>query len=177
MAAVPIDHLEIGWLEVIEAVEVDRDVVAAELREVSFCEAVDAAVFAEVPPRDLSSPLVVAQVFATGEKAKGVRPDDSADDPELRADRTVAPIAADVRVEVDLETNRSAVTASNVRLFKASFGLLAGLRPDLRFGTALALAGDVRPPPLRLRRFDAASAIGHLHHGARRLRPRASRNR
>jgi hypothetical protein len=50
---VPVQDLDLRRLEVVEAVEVDRDIVAPELLEVPASEAVDPAPLAEEAPGDL----------------------------------------------------------------------------------------------------------------------------
>src|ERR1044071_3156983 len=105
MAAVPVRQLGLAEIEVVEAVEVDPDVVAAEDVAVAKREAVNAAVLAELAARDPAAPLVGRQaVLALQQRERGgLR--DRADGGDLGADGAVAH-AAGRRVDLDLEADR-----------------------------------------------------------------------
>jgi len=65
------DDLELIRIEVVQTVQVHGNEVAPEVGEVTRAVAVDAAVLAEVPRRDVSSPLVVATIGFTREESEG----------------------------------------------------------------------------------------------------------
>src|SRR5260221_212745 len=90
VAAVPVDHLDAVRIDVVETVDVDRDVVATHLRQVAAAEAVNAAVLAEEPLRDLRPPHVRSEAPFTGEKREGVRLDDPGRHGDLGTDAAVA---------------------------------------------------------------------------------------
>src|SRR5262249_16228558 len=115
VAAVPVGHLHVGELDVVEAAHVDARVVSADLGQVPACEAVDPAARAEEALRDLRAPLVRPEARLAGEDAERIRLDDGAEDARLRADRAVAP-ARRGRVHLDLEADRTAVAAPGVLL-------------------------------------------------------------
>src|SRR6185436_111963 len=102
-------------IEVVEDVEIDADVVAAEHLEVTEREAMNAAMLAELPARDLAAPLVGRQVVLAGDERERVGLHDRADRCGLRAHRAVAHAAAGAEIERGLEANRTAVAAAGVR--------------------------------------------------------------
>ena len=55
--AVPVDEAHVAQIDVIEAIEIDGDEVAAQHVEVPAAEAVDAALFAEVAGGDACRPI------------------------------------------------------------------------------------------------------------------------
>src|SRR6185312_10813435 len=100
VATVPVAERERARIDVVEAVDVDRREVAAELREVAAHERVRAAGRAEVALADAGAPLVHAEARFAGEHAQLVGLAVLADEPELLADRAVAAARAGGQIEV-----------------------------------------------------------------------------
>src|SRR3954466_1157926 len=71
--AVPVDDRDRVRIDVVEAVEVDRDEVAPDLFQVAAPEAVDAAAAAEEALRDLGAPLICRELSLAGDQAEGGR--------------------------------------------------------------------------------------------------------
>jgi hypothetical protein len=86
VTAIPVADLDGGEVDVVEAVEVDRDEVAAELGQVAAAEAADVAARAEVAPGDLGVARVGGERRLVAREREGVGADDRAGPPELRAD-------------------------------------------------------------------------------------------
>src|SRR5262249_23733565 len=111
--AVPVADLHVGRFDVVESVQIQRHVIAAELLEVPAAEARDAAGLAEVTLRRLAAPLVGGEVTLSGEQRERVGSNDRADLAELRADRAVAGRAGG-GVDLRFEFHSAAVTAAEV---------------------------------------------------------------
>src|SRR5690348_8355194 len=109
VAAVPVLDGDRGRVDVLEAVEHHRDVVAAELLEVAAQEAADAAAAAEVALPGPAAPLVGGERLLAGEQPEVGRRHDGGGRPEAAADAAVA-LAAVGRVDLRLEPDRPAVT-------------------------------------------------------------------
>src|ERR1700755_1707025 len=101
VAAVPVRQLDLAGVEAVEAAQVDRHEVAA---EVAGREALHPAALAERELHDLAAPLVGRQGCLAGPQLERGRLDATADPARLRADRAVAH-AADGRVDLDLEAD------------------------------------------------------------------------
>jgi DNA-binding MarR family transcriptional regulator len=114
VAAVPVHDGALVGIDVVHAIQIHRNVVTAELREVATAEAVDAAVLTEKAPGDLGAPFVDAEVRLAGDQRKCVGFDDPARRADLGADAAIATGAALVRVERDFEADGAAVAASGM---------------------------------------------------------------
>jgi hypothetical protein len=68
---VPVEDRDRVRIDVVEAVEVDGDVVAADLLQVAAPEAVDASAAAEAALRDLGAPLGGRQLPPARDQAEG----------------------------------------------------------------------------------------------------------
>src|SRR5262249_45360614 len=102
------------WIDVVEAVEIDRDEVASQLGQMPAREAVNAAPPAKEPARDLGAPFVCAQALLARNQREGARLHHADGGGDLGADAAVAPARARAHVDSDLEADGAAVAASHV---------------------------------------------------------------
>src|SRR5215471_6530039 len=128
MTAVPVDDGELAGVDVVEAVEVDGDVVPADLGQVAAAEAVDAAGATEEPLGDLGAPFVHPEIAFPGQQGKRARFHDAGGGGDLGAHAAIAARGAGFHVDLGRETNGAAVTAAGVSLGRVFLATFLGLR-------------------------------------------------
>src|SRR5689334_9422517 len=106
---------ELGWIEIVEAGEVDGDVVAADLGDVAPAERRDLAHGAEPALDEALAPEAVAKLLGAGQQAERRGERAGAPPARLPAVGAVALAGARRQIEVGLESDLPAATAAPIR--------------------------------------------------------------